>query len=347
MSGWASGVAEEGTVPDELLNALEIDSHEHQQPSENLEVSTVSFGDMQQLADITEEEAAEWIGEDDGTIEWRYQLWEMTGNYPENVGYVVLHEDQETYIIGLVENTDEQQSNILEHVPQSTNIEFEEATYSHNELQAVQEEVKDEWIEHANVFGVGVGWRQEDGEVIGFGESGNEMRVVVQAAPEEVDTLTEQLEAEYGDKVFVEPSEGVATFEEEVEESAEEAFIEDSADEAPQMDEQAEEAGEIEEAAEEALYLESTTPPQAPDSGDQEWLFHMMIFTSAALVVLVLYYFIRNGSLRVKQFVTGEQADETPALSKDEVEKRVSESKFEPSDEVYHNLMEKMFDEKE
>lgn len=342
MSGWMSINGEEYIVPDELLDTLEIENHEQQQ-LEDVEIHVVSLEEMNQLAALTEEEITEWIGEDDGTIEWRYQLWEMTEDYPDNVGYVAMHEDQETYIIGLVENNEERQAEILELVPQSGNIEFEEAAYSYNELQATQEELANEWLERPGVLGVGIGWSVEDGEITGFGESGNEMRVVVQVSPEEEANLTNQLEAEYGELVYIEVSEGMSTYEDGAVEESEEAFIEESAEEDADMaiDEP------IEESIEEEISFQESTPPQAPASGESDWLFHTTIFTFAALVVMMLYFFIRNGTIHVKQFVTGGQSEENRTLSKEEVENQVSKSNFEPSEDVYHSLMEKVFDKKE
>ncbi|PRY83606.1 hypothetical protein [Alkalibacterium olivapovliticus] len=142
--------------------------------------------------------------ENDGTVEGLYNNWETNG-YPDNVGYVVMHEDQETFIIGLVENDDVAQDEILSQIPESDNVAFEEATYSYNELLAVHGEVG-ELVrdDETPVYSAGMGFRVVDGEVTGFGESGNEIRVTVGVEPEFADEYADQLEAEYGDRVHIE-----------------------------------------------------------------------------------------------------------------------------------------------
>jgi hypothetical protein len=275
-------------------------------------------------------EAIDLLGEDDGTVEWHYQLWEYTGEYPENVGYVVLGEDQETYIIGLVENTDEAQSNLRALFPESENVEFEDATYSYNELMRIQQEITDEWIHEEGIYSIGIGWGVENGQVIGFGPSGNESRVVVSVNEEEVAQFTELFESEYGESVYVESSEGVfTTMTEEAYEmpeadfeigTSEEVFVEDSEDLSGEM------IGAI--------------PPQAP-STDSNSFFQMVWITVVALAIFILYFLFRSGRIPLRQMVGGGAIGERNPLTRKEVKGFVKESSFEPSEQVYYEIKEK------
>ncbi|GAA0358377.1 hypothetical protein GCM10008932_08850 [Alkalibacterium iburiense] len=139
----------------------------------------------------TEEYVTHHFGEDDGTIDWRYQYWAITENWPDNISFVRLHSDQTTWEIGLVENTHEARQDILDLVPHSAEqIDFLDAKYSLNELNQVQEEITEEFFMAGDhpVYSSGI---QSD-------------RIIVTVGEEHLEEYTDLFNERYGDRVQVE-----------------------------------------------------------------------------------------------------------------------------------------------
>lgn len=131
-------------------------------------------------------------GEDDGTIDWRYQYWSITENYPENIAFVRINTDQITWEIGLVENTLEARQEILNHVPNSAEkIDFLDAAYSMNELNRIQEEITEEYFMSGDHPLYSSGVRSD--------------KIVVIVDPEHLEEYAELFNERYGDMVQVEP----------------------------------------------------------------------------------------------------------------------------------------------
>ena len=139
----------------------------------------------------TEEYVIHHFGEDDGTIDWRYQYWATTENFPENMGFIRMRADQQTWEIGLVENTPEARQEILDLVPNSADaIDFLDARYSINELNQVQEDITEEFMLEGDhpIYSSGI---QSD-------------RIIVTVDEEYIEEYTEIFNERYGDRVQVE-----------------------------------------------------------------------------------------------------------------------------------------------
>lgn len=140
----------------------------------------------------TEEYIIHHFGEDDGTIDWRYQLWSNTENYPDNLGFIQINANQVTWEIGLVENTIAAQQEILKLVPNSVdNIVFMDADYSLNALTEVQENIIQNYLqanEHPQIYALGI----------------MNNRVIVTVAEEVAEEYATQFNEKYGEMVQTE-----------------------------------------------------------------------------------------------------------------------------------------------
>lgn len=88
--------------------------------------------------------------------------------------------------------------------------------YTDAELQQVQEEIVRDYmsVEDSQVYGCGIGWTTINGETTGFGESGLEARVVVDVDAARLEEYTALFAEKYGDRVYVEGSDGIVLTEE-------------------------------------------------------------------------------------------------------------------------------------
>lgn len=134
-----------------------------------------------------------------------FEAWEREG-YPDDVAGVY-SVDGGTYLcILLVEDTPEREAEILALLEDDT-VAFGQGTYSENEMRAVQAEIVERYMGGGSpVVSCGVGWTSEGG----FGESGEESRVVVDVLADEAEAYAARLWEEYGDIVVVQSSGGVA-----------------------------------------------------------------------------------------------------------------------------------------
>lgn len=122
--------------------------------------------------------------------------WEQDG-YPEDVTGIFYNTETETLSILLTQNTEARRTAITNTVTDGATLLFFEGAYSHAQLTEVQNAIAAEQPE--GLQKVTVGW----GAVGGFGTSGKDFRVVVQAADEMAQQLAERYAEEYGDLVVV------------------------------------------------------------------------------------------------------------------------------------------------
>ena len=94
----------------------------------------------------------------------------------------------------------------------SVEIIVADGSYGYNELLRVQDEISRKYMKDDGtgpVVSIGTGLAVIDGEVVGFGESGKELRVVVGVPAEYADEYRERFQKEYADMVYVEVQEGM------------------------------------------------------------------------------------------------------------------------------------------
>jgi len=95
----------------------------------------------------------------------------------------------------------------------SLDIIVADGSYGYNELLRVQDEISREHMGadgKGPVVSIATGLADIDGQIVGFGESGKELRVVVGILPEYVEEYRNRFQKEYGDMVYVEVSEGAS-----------------------------------------------------------------------------------------------------------------------------------------
>lgn len=112
-------------------------------------------------------------------------------------------------------NSPEAETELLSMLPEDAALAVIVSTeaYSQAELLRIQEEITNTYMTDAQppVAGVGIGWTTVDGEVTGFGESGREDRVVVSVLADQMDTVGAEIQAAYGEAVYLEAVDGYAT----------------------------------------------------------------------------------------------------------------------------------------
>lgn len=128
--------------------------------------------------------------------------WESNG-YPDYVGHIVYDENINKYEIGLVDGNQANIDEIESQLSSTEHVVFGTAKYSYNELLRVQEEIVED-DDSQEIYGIGLGWTTIDGELEGFGESGNEIRVVLSTNENNYDGFVEKYQSQYGDMVHVE-----------------------------------------------------------------------------------------------------------------------------------------------
>lgn len=294
------------------------------------------------MEDMSESQIIKMIGEDDGTIEWRAQLWQVSEVYPDNIGYIMIDEDQMTYIIGLVDNSEEKQEEIRALVPHSENIRFEQATYSHNELVAVQEEITQEWL--ANdwpIHGIGVGVSVDEENINGFGPTGNETRVVVYVDSESVERFEALFNEQYGDLVYVEHSKGFTVGELEMH-FEEDTILELEESEIYTNPKSKVISGEYESSNESAMDGEYSLVNDEAALNKPDWFFQTLLITAGMAMVFLLYYLFQKGRVQLRQLVGGSTIQENTVFSRKEVKSLVKESTYEPDSETYYNILDKL-----
>lgn len=136
-----------------------------------------------------------------------YEYWEENG-YPDYVGDVYSTDGGiDNLTILLVNDDGTYEDKIRASLIDDSGVSFGSAKYSHNELKSIQEEIVRNYMgSDKNVYGVGAGWTSVDGIVTGFGEEGNESRVVVGVDKSVIKEYTNIFNNLYGDRVVVEVS---------------------------------------------------------------------------------------------------------------------------------------------
>lgn len=234
--------------------------------------------------------------------------WEMNG-YPDNVGSVYYDSDSEKHVISLVNDDEEHRNEIRALLSDPDFQDFETATYSYNELLAVQHEIEKEMMAQTedtiNISSAGLGWTTIDGELVGFGPSGKEFRVVVGVPESSFAEYSEKYETLYGDMVYVEiGSAGIGVPSEDASDGTEIMMTQDN---------------------------------------NNIWLY-TGIFTMLCIGLIATVIIKRNGFIFVKQTTNGELETNSKSLHRNEVVSAVKESKIEPRDNVYHAIKKKIAD---
>ncbi|MCL2323679.1 MAG: hypothetical protein FWC47_16430 [Oscillospiraceae bacterium] len=134
-----------------------------------------------------------------------YQHWEETG-YPDYVGGVCSTDGgMDKLTVLLVDDDDNIKEQILSSLVDSSGVSFVKALYSYNAMKAVQDEIITKYLGKDDKFyGIGIGYTSIGGEVKGFGESGKELRVVVDVDESVKAEYTNKFHSLYGDMVVVE-----------------------------------------------------------------------------------------------------------------------------------------------
>ena len=94
----------------------------------------------------------------------------------------------------------------------SVEIIVADGSYGYNELLQVQETIAGEYMGtngKGGVVSIATGLALVDGKVVGFGESGKELRVIVGVQPPYADEFRNRFQKQYGDMVYVEVAEDV------------------------------------------------------------------------------------------------------------------------------------------
>lgn len=166
----------------------------------NTELTTLDI--MPYEGELTDEVMEEPQHFDDGGLNELFNDWEMNG-YPENVGYVIFDSDINKMVVGLLNNTPEEQNAILSQLSHGDGFVFEQATFSYNEMMAVLDELATLPETSDDVYGIGLGWAVINEQLTGFGPSGNELRVTLDVAEESYDYYVTEMANRYGEKVHV------------------------------------------------------------------------------------------------------------------------------------------------
>ncbi len=134
-----------------------------------------------------------------------YQDWAMNG-YPDYVGSVYSTDgSSDNMTILLIEGEETKADEIRALLKDDSGVSFGVATYAHNELKEVNNEIVKKYMgSDAMIYGVGIGWTSVDGEVTGFGESKKESRVIVTVDDSIAQEYANQFYEIYGDMVIVE-----------------------------------------------------------------------------------------------------------------------------------------------
>ncbi|MFY9286059.1 MAG: hypothetical protein ACOXZT_01830 [Tissierellaceae bacterium] len=233
-----------------------------------------------------------------------FSQWEMNG-YPDYVGYVIYDNNLNKHVIGLVEGNQAGKDEILSQFSNPEGISFGSSKYSYNELLEVQNEISKDAQNKEGIYGVGVGWTTENGKVKGFGESGQEFRVVVTLDEAVYDEYASKYQAEYGDMVYLEKGSQAVPVEDSVGRGAEIGTMD-------------------------AIEDKSNTG------------FYASIFVAMLALVSAGILINRRRTALVKQAANGEQVTESRPLTRGEVVSAVKESEIKPGDDLYDDILDKI-----
>ncbi len=248
------------------------------------------------------------------------EKWSADG-YPDDIGGVVWDDATGKPIVLLVNGTPEREAELKALV--GDDVAILPAKYSYNELLALQDSINENDILNqtgdAEIYGCGVGWHwnKDLNTTTGFGDSGKEMRVVINVAEGKLDVYREKY-AQYGDKVFVE-------------EGAQMIAMTDGG--IPEL-------GGGDDSGRQPLI--APNPAAAPvDAASKPSAFDPLAFTifAVALAAIVLLAVLLNRRQKGAALQTNIGTIETtPAVSLNQAAQAVQDSKLEPSNEVYEGI---------
>lgn len=136
---------------------------------------------------------------DDSFYHW-LEFWEENG-YPDDIGN--LFRDVNGEIVVSVVNPSAERIRQLKNLL-CNNIMIIRAQYSRNELKQIMQEIEILMSEqNSGIYIVGLGWMYEDGQFIGFGESGKEERVLVRVNKDTFELYTTKFAKLYNERVIV------------------------------------------------------------------------------------------------------------------------------------------------
>lgn len=141
-----------------------------------------------------------------------YQHWCAT-QMPDWVCSVV-SADGSSGRLAVVVNSNAAAENLTVMVEDASSVEIivADGSYGYNELLQVQETIAGEYMGtngKGGVVSIATGLALVDGKVVGFGESGKELRVIVGVQPQYADEFRNRFQKQYGDMVYVEVAEDV------------------------------------------------------------------------------------------------------------------------------------------
>ena len=141
-----------------------------------------------------------------------YQHWCAT-QMPDWVCSVV-SADGSSERLAVVVNSNAAAENLTVMVEDASSVEIivADGSYGYNELLQVQKTIAGEYMGtngKGGVVSIATGLALVDGKVVGFGESGKELRVIVGVQPQYADEFRNRFQKQYDDMVYVEVAEDV------------------------------------------------------------------------------------------------------------------------------------------
>ena len=139
-----------------------------------------------------------------------YQHWSTT-QMPDWVCSVV-SADGSSERLAVVVNSNAAAGELTAMVEDASSMEIivADGSYGYHELLRVQEAIAGEYMGtngKGGVMRIATGLALVDGKVVGFGESGKELRVIVGVQPQYADAFRSRFQKQYGDMVYVEVAE--------------------------------------------------------------------------------------------------------------------------------------------
>jgi hypothetical protein len=163
-----------------------------------------SVGTGVNVDDILVDDAAQGDSERYPSVMALFQYWEENG-YPDYVGGVI-----NGNTILLVNDDGSMEEAIRISLVENSGVSFGSALYSYNTLTAINNEIVANYLgKDENVKTVSVGWDYQNGVLSGFGESGNEFRVIISVDEAVATEYANRFYSQYGDKVVVKAGGGI------------------------------------------------------------------------------------------------------------------------------------------
>jgi len=139
----------------------------------------------------------------DALFQQEYQ-WNQYG-WPDDIGGVYLGTDGDTYALLVVDPTPERMEDLRAQI--GNDLVITPATYSLNELKAIKEEIIAEAGLNSMIYAIDIDCKVrghvEPGMLPGFGMSGSEVRVIVNADARRLDEYADAFAGRYGERVHV------------------------------------------------------------------------------------------------------------------------------------------------